>query len=419
MFRKLLLAVLWLYSLAHFAATGVRQALRLFTSDFLAAFPYGKIAEYLGRPDMYRGSLAEQWAWEFGAPPVWHYGPLLHLITLPLFAFSDLRTAFTFWLFVNFIFLAASLWMLIRVISDDRPTFATISIVVIVALNFNPLYEALIIRAIEVFELMLLVAAFTFYRRGRSAAAGVTIGLAVMAKFLPLIYLPYFFVRRDWRAFWAAVATIVPLAIATQLLLGWQLSGTVRQLTAANGSFIMFDENQSLAGAVFRLVKWTGNHVDGGFASRIAILLGLAALSALFFRIRNSKGLLDLEWWMLATVMILLPPHNQNYYAIFLLPAYLFLGIRYHAEKRWRSIRGAVFAVSFLLVALPVPMSIVSRIIGVQAWPIYLKAGLQFAGAAMLVALLTMELLSRYASRSITSLPPISPEPVSPLRNRA
>ena len=79
--------MLSLYSAAHFVLSGVLQPLRNFQSDFLAAFPSCRMSVLLGRTDMYVGSLAERWAWEFRVTaPMWHYGPLLHAITLPLFA---------------------------------------------------------------------------------------------------------------------------------------------------------------------------------------------------------------------------------------------------------------------------------------------------------------------------------------------
>ena len=83
--RRLLWIAVLLYSLLHFAATGVRQPLANFYGDFLASFPAWKVASLAGRLDLYAGSLARQW----GPPPIWHYGPVLHLITIPLLSFPS------------------------------------------------------------------------------------------------------------------------------------------------------------------------------------------------------------------------------------------------------------------------------------------------------------------------------------------
>lgn len=375
----------WAYSLAHFALTGVRQSFLIFTSDFLAAFPSWKVASLMGRLDMYSGSLAEEW----GPRPLWLYGPVLHLITLPLFAFSDLRTAFNFWLFVNYAFVAGILVLSMRMLGDGRITFAKLSFVVFITLNFNPFYEALTIRAIEVFELLLLLGAYVLHRKGYRATSGALIGIAAMAKFLPLIYLPYFVLKRNWRAFFASLAVIVPVAAATELLFGWKNSHVLLQLR--NGGFLVAEENQSLSGMILRLLQWTHSPLSGAILSAIAITLALAAFSLLSLRIRTCNAAEDLQWWMLAAVMILVPPHNQNYYAIFLLPAYLVLAYQYFQEG-W-SRRAAMTLVSFLIVGLPVPLSVLSRITGVAIFPLYLHAGLGFVGAALLTGVLTVELL--------------------------
>jgi uncharacterized membrane protein len=159
-----------------------------------------------------------------------------HLITLPLFAFSSLRSAYVAWLFANYVFVAAAAVIAMWIIDDGRPTAATVVVVILVFCNFNPLYEALTQRTIELFELMLLFAAYALHRRNRDAACGVAIGTAAMAKFLPLIYLPWFVLKRKWRALAASLAVIVPIAVITQFVLGWQNSGIVIQLR--EGSFI-------------------------------------------------------------------------------------------------------------------------------------------------------------------------------------
>ena len=70
-------------SAARFYVSGIRQPVQNFYGDFLGIFPSLRLSVLLGRLDMYRGSLAEEWAWMFGDVPVWHYGPIFHLVTLP------------------------------------------------------------------------------------------------------------------------------------------------------------------------------------------------------------------------------------------------------------------------------------------------------------------------------------------------
>lgn len=381
--RPLLTVAALLYSLLHFFFTGIRQPLANFKGDFLASFPAWKTALLCGRLDLYAGSLAQKW----GPPPIWHYGPVLHLITLPLFAFSSLRAAYVAWLFVNYVFVAAAAVIAMWIIDDGRPTAATVVVVILVFCNFNPLYEALTQRTIELFELMLLFAAYALLRRNRDATGGVAIGTAAMAKFLPLIYLPWLVLERRWRALAASLAVIVPIVVVTQFVFGWQNSGILIQLR--HGSFITNEVNQSLSGIVIRFVRWTHAGVSIPVASRVAIAAALVALSLYMLR---SDRIIDLDYGLLAVAMVLLPPHNQNYYLVFLLIPYLLL---YRQQRGCWSWRAAMLALSFVLVAVPIPLSIVQRLTGLDAFRLYLRAGIPFLGAALLVAVLISESRAR------------------------
>lgn len=376
--RTLLRLAAMLYSLLHFVVTGLRQPLANFTGDFLASFPAWKIAALMGRLDLYVGSDAQRW----GPPPIWHYGPVLHLITLPLFAFATLHQAYVAWLLACLGFLVITLVVAARLIDDAF-------VAVIVFCNFNPLYEALTQRTIEVFELMLLFAAWALYRRRRDVACGAVLGLATMAKFLPLIYLPWLALERRWRALIAALLVVVPITIATQLVLGWQNSGIFLQLR--QGSFLASETNQSLSGVVVRLVGWAHASLPVPTISRLLILAGLVGLAALVLRARRCSGVDELEYGLLAVAMVLLPPHNQNYYFVFLLLPYLLLYARYrdHGDRSWRSVLAAL---SFLLVAVPIPLSVVQRLTGLHVFHLYLQAAIPFLGAALLVVILVAEI---------------------------
>jgi len=365
----------------HFAITGVRQPLANFYGDFLASFPTWRVASLCGRMDLYVHSLAEDWGW--GPPPIWHYGPVLHLITIPLLAFPTLRSAYVAWLFVNYIFVAVAAIVAIRILGVDR---TTVLVVTLVFCNFNPLYEALTERTIEIFELMLLFVAWSCYRRGRDVGCGVAIGLAAMAKFLPLIFLPWLVLRRRWRALAASLAVIVPIAIAAQLVLGWQHSGTFIQLGGV--TFLKSELDQSLSGMVARLISWTHCPLPAPLVGLVAILIALGALMAFMLDARRREGSEDIEFGLLAAAMVLLAPHNEQYYFVFLLLPYVLLYQRYRTG--W-SPRAALLALSFALVAVPIPLSIVQRIAGVDVFSLYLRAGIPFVGAALLVAVVVSE----------------------------
>ncbi|HEX3107948.1 MAG TPA: glycosyltransferase 87 family protein, partial [Thermoanaerobaculia bacterium] len=176
--KKALAVVLGIYTAAHFYFSGIRQPLANFYGDFLASFPSWRLSVLFGRLDLYKGSLAEFWAMRFGGThPLWHYGPVEHLVTLPLFAFGNLRSAYIVWLVANYVFLIAIIVLAAKL-------FEHRALAVLAILNYGPLFEALTQRTIEIFELLLLFIAFASLRRERKVSSGVAIGFAAMTKFL-------------------------------------------------------------------------------------------------------------------------------------------------------------------------------------------------------------------------------------------
>lgn len=294
---------------------------------------------------------------------------MAHLVTLPLYAFGDLRAAYVAWLFATYGFLLVTLVFAASTFDLRGARW----IALVAALNFVPLYEALTQRNIEIFEMALIFAAFALLRAGRMGAAGVIIGFAAMTKFLPLIFVPYFAVKRMWRALAGSLATIIPVAIATEFVLGWRNSGVLIQLR--EGSFLRSGLNQSLSGMIIRILDWTHSSLSTVILSRIAIAVGLAALSWLFVQLRDCRDIEDLEWAILVAAMVLLPPHNEQYYFVLLL--FPFLALLARRRDLWW------LALAFLLVGAPVPF----RLLGPNAFRDYLQAGIPFIGATLLAIL--------------------------------
>jgi uncharacterized membrane protein len=346
---------------------------------------------------MYRGSLAAKWAMKFGnTHPLWHYGPIEHLVTLPLFAFRDLRTAYIAWLIANYAFLAIILVLACSVFHSGRSKWLWRSVVGLAILNYGPLYEALTQRTIEIFELLLIFAAFALFSRGCAGNAGVAIGLAAMSKFLPLIFLPYFLLKRQMRALRTSVITIALIAIAAEIVLGWRYSGTVVQLQ--RGGLIYDDTDQSLAGMIRRLLVWAQSPLSFSMVSFGAIILAAAGVGWLFLHARDCAAIEDLEWSTLIAVMVLLPPHNEQYYFVLLLFPYLALLARElrpdvspHRARRWW------LAISFVLTGTLVPLSILNRMTGLKIFSVYLALGIPFIGVAILAAICIHAVVSECA----------------------
>jgi hypothetical protein len=383
----LVVVLAWLYTAAHFVISGIKQPLGNFGGDFLGTFPSWRLSVLLGRLDLYRGSLAAKWSVpRGGGHPMWNYGPVQHLVTLPLFGLNDLRSAYLAWLIINYAFLIGILALAFRVFQSGGTTWMWRSVVTIAILNYGPLFEALTQRNIEIFELLLIFAAFALMLRGRATASACVIGVAAMTKFLPLIFLPYFVVKRNWRALASSMIVIALIAIATEAVFGWRYSQVLIELRSGRVRHTQLD--QSLAGMVLRLLVWTRSSLSTVMFGRGAIVLGLAGLCWLFLRARNCEAIEDLEWSTLIVAMVLLPPYNEQYYFVLLLFPYLALLARelrpgapaHHARRWW-------LAISFLLTGTVVPLSVLSRMTKVNIFSAYLTLGIPFWGAAILATI--------------------------------
>ena len=111
--------------------------------------------------------------------------------------------------------------------------------------------------------------------------------------------------------------------------------------------------------------------------------------------------------------MVLLPPHNEQYYFVFLLFPYLALlarelrpAVRPHRARRWW------LAISFILTGTVVPLSLISRLAGTNIFSMYLALGIPFVGAAILAAICIRAVLAECASLDTDDAIPGTPHAV-------
>ncbi len=324
MFGSLLLGVAALYSVGHFAYSAGYAAVKILGGDFLTAFP-GPLAF----------QVTQQWPWLakewIGPARSWNYGPLIQFITLPLVFAETRMQAMQVALFVDYALVAATFGLWVRLVFGARARLAAWVGLACIWLNYFPLLEAVAGREIELLELFLVSAAIWALRRNRQGLAGSAIGLAVMTKFLPIIFLPYLLLKRFYRAFWIAVGVVVAMMGVTALSLGFDGSntwGVLRDDLTGVQAYVAY-ANQALVNildkmfTVFNInvphpLRLYGPQVHAvGFTLQGVVL---AACGAFLWRWRRSR-LLEIECALLAVVMVMVAPHANTYYLVFVLPA--------------------------------------------------------------------------------------------------
>lgn len=364
------------YSIGHFVYSAPYNGWRIHGGDVLTAFP-GPLAV---RVSQSWAPLTREWvAREMASrvPMQWNYGPVLHFVTLPLVLASSYEQAMHVLLVIDALLLAATFGLWVLLLRGGRRQVWMSLAIMCVWMNHFPLLEALAGREIELLELFLITLAIWGLRRQREGLAGTAFGLAAMTKFLPVIFIPYLFVKGYRRAGWAATATAATIALVTQPLLGWQRSVTLSVANAENaGTFDVIPtaySNQSLTNILHK--TFTAFNINDPRPPtlypdlRIAgILLSVAvmvATAAWIVRWRRGRQL-EVECALLAVVMFLVAPHANTYYLVFVLPA-LSIGVARWWERPAALTLPAKVALAgaIALTGLLLPMGVYERLTGI------------------------------------------------------
>lgn len=365
-----------IYSVAHFLYSAGYQAFQSRGGDFCTAIP---------GPLMFR--VTEIWPWlekAWIAPRfvasrvVWNYGPVLHVLTLPLVFAPSYALATRIVLFVNYGLLAATFVMWRRLLFGPRPPLAVALGMACLWLNYFPLLEAITGRELEVFELFLLTGAIWALRRDREWVAGMAIGIAAMTKFLPVIFIPYLLTKGFRTAFWTAMGTVAIIATLAQWLLGFQHALTLMVFTGelGTGYYPAMYMKQALINVLYKMFTVLNvQEVDPTplyptLLRPIGMALhGFVLLASGWFVLRwRRTRLLEIEVALLALIMVLVAPHSNTYYLVFALPA---LSVAYAAWLRHPRALGrlpkATLIVAVVLSGFLVPMKLLELLTGLPA----------------------------------------------------
>jgi hypothetical protein len=242
---------------------------------------------------------------------------------------------------------------------------------------------------LQLFLLFFLSVALFALTAGRQVQCGLWLGLAVVYKLTPALFLPYLLWKRQFRAAGSMMVCTIVLSLAPALYLGWdttvachrhwlEFAARCMRLDdpSENGVEPPRHQNQSLPFAIARYCQTHqaghplaldhpgfvqfGN-LDGPTAKRVvqAILLALAALLAWRFRKTASRQLSDggpielaSEWAAVLVLCALLSPLCWLQHLILVLPC-AFLCIRAWLtgqSQRWQGVVLSLIAVVTLLI---------------------------------------------------------------------
>ena len=416
------------YSVLHLVVSGIIQPLRtpaigqvveelqplyrLFTAGAATVDhprQYGPVFLAIFHP-VYRLTLTrpELLAW---------YAYAIDLIAIVV-AFMATRRAIRRWAFVNGVTLPASM----------TPALLLLWI------NFSPLYGVLAVKNVELWELALIAVAGAALLEERRWIAACAIAAAALTKMLPFVFVPYLLVR-DRRTFVYTLIAFAGIIGIAQLLYGYPMGvgyGPMIVRAALGGEDFgwregVWHENISIRGMAFKAFGYLeepGSRIAPyqlgyfavvpphlrPFARATGLIVEGAAAIWLLWQFVRDRAMTPVdrsfwEWALVAVMMMVLAPQISQDYMVLTLGAfsYVLAGLMLR-PRRWLWIE---FAVAVLLVGNVLPRGLFARLLGIDYILAYTKAehllpaeGYQYFGFPLLGLFILLHVWTRVADHS-------------------
>lgn len=363
-------AVALLYSGLHFAQSGVLFPLR---QQNLAKFDEltPALREHLetGQPVHFTNAI--------------QYGPVFFFVAHPLLVWTPSVRALSNWLYglqlvcIALAFLLTYLTLKPLIGPEHRPLIT--AWLLVLWLNFAPLYTILAVKGVETWELFLLSLALYAYVRAKTWVMASALSVAALVKVLPMIFL-YYLLITNRRAFASACAVLLAVLLVSHAIYGRQMGlmyfpHLVK--SAAGESFgLTWHENISLKAAIAKLfgrldtpdiaagrggstIVLTSQQMQTAtMIGDVAVLVGLALLTVTWLRSgTRSRDTILWEWSVLTVAMLILSPNTTFEYATLALGATSYAVVRASVpgsaigarSRPWLLLGGALFLLGALL----------------------------------------------------------------------
>jgi hypothetical protein len=428
-----MLAVLLLASgAARFAQAGLLPAMMSFDlgqhtmlgGDFGAAFPTPYFARL--RPDFPTGNV-----WDGG----WYYGPMVHFLTLPLFLAPRWWMVPGLWALTNLAVLAASFVLGCRLSGAVRQvSWTALATLAGLWLWFKPLHLCFAAGNMELAEMALILAAVVALPQSGGRLPGILLGVATMIKFLPVGFLGWLVVRRQWRAVTAGVVTIAIITAVTSVTLGWRNSAAFGPGDARSGpssSVRLHGQNRSRlavlwggatpqVGADAQSITSIFVHFSGLLdydnvhpylgqrwypTSRLTTAIEAGAIASvllgtaygLVLLLRRRRPISPFEVSGLCTAMFLLLPWNHQYYYTFALVPLSVLFLSSVAGRQWGVL--TLTMIAYFMISPPFRFTWIDQTswFGVTFFYVHSYSGMMVFGALIFWATATYQMLSEPA----------------------
>lgn len=309
------------------------------------------------------------------------YGPTFFFVVHPLLVWTRDSHQFSNALYavqlaciaVGLLLTCATLKPLVR--AADWPL--TAAWIVVVWMNFAPLYMTIATKSVETWELALLCVALYACMRDRTWLMAIALAAAALVKVLPAIFFFYLLITNR-RAFVYACGALLVLLLVSHALYGPDMGlmywPKVARSAAGESFGLRWHENLSLKAAIGKLLGHLEIPYEAGRSGTsvllspgrlratiligdVAVLASLALLAWTWLRtpVRTHETVLS-EWSLLTVAMLILSPNTTFEYATLALGAICYalvqvvaLGPARTQPRTWVCLGGAMFFLGVLL----------------------------------------------------------------------
>lgn len=264
--------------------------------------------------------------------------PAFQLLFLP-FAYLDFKISLAAWTIMSIICGLISLMLLIKALNIYHPPLYLILSLIVALFSYFATFTTLVISQVTLVLLPLTVGAWLAAKKQRILVSGALLGIAASLKLFFGLFILYFLLRREWRAFIGFFVAFVVCISLSLIPLGIPIY-KYYQVTLHNIWWYSSSWNGSLYGFSIRLLGGEKNvplFALPQFAYKFYLTLTILLLMSLIkFLWPNSKinfeQKLDLDFSIILVAMLLISPLGWSYYfTLLIIPVAVLL--KFAAEK--------------------------------------------------------------------------------------
>ncbi len=272
------------------------------------------------------------------------YPPIMAILLRPLAAIEPAVAGALVWFVLKIGMAAFSLWAIFRMIEQGGVPFPPWAKAVAALLSLRPLIGDLSHGNVNIFILFLVIASLFAFHKSRDWLAGLLLALAICCKVTPLLFVPYFLWKRQWKVVAGCAAGMgLFLFVVPAVFLGWnenftKLGSWADQMVlpfVRDGVVSSEHPNQSLPGVVHRLLTHSPSfsaYPDGVYTPTEYHNFADIGRTGARWLVRGGQGLFVL----LVVLLCRTPAQLRGGWRLSLEFAIIALGMLIFSERTWK-----------------------------------------------------------------------------------